>query len=158
MTQREIMDWMNDTSSPNGGGHVFGEYERMMLTKIEKKSFNITMGKGLVRARYTKNVYLSGRAFRWNLPEEEEDVIIDSIDIDTKGVVEGGSTVPTVPGGGGEEVLKKGAEEGKCAKNDESKQPAAAGSSVDDEKMNKIEEKAKDDVEQMVVEEKSFDV
>ena len=32
----------------------------------------------------------------------------------------------TVPGGG--EVLKKGAEEGKCAKNYESKQPAAATS------------------------------
>ena len=155
VTQREIMDWMNDTSSPNGGGHVFGEFERMMLSKIEKKSFNITMGKGLLRAKYTKNVYLSGRAFRWNLPEEEEDVIIDSIGIGTKGVVEGGSTVPT---GGGGEVLKKGAEEGKCAKNDESKQPAAAGSSVDGEKMNKIEEKIKEDVKQMVVEEKSFDV
>lgn len=32
VTQREIMDWMNDPST----GSIFTDYERMMLTKIER--------------------------------------------------------------------------------------------------------------------------
>mmetsp|Transcript_14242 Transcript_14242/g.30418 ORF Transcript_14242/g.30418 Transcript_14242/m.30418 type:complete len:673 (-) Transcript_14242:78-2096(-) len=64
VTQREIIDWMND---PDG---VYREYERMMLAKIVEKSFMMSMGKAIVRAGYTKNEYLSGRAFRWNLPED----------------------------------------------------------------------------------------
>mmetsp|Transcript_29989 Transcript_29989/g.63597 ORF Transcript_29989/g.63597 Transcript_29989/m.63597 type:complete len:470 (-) Transcript_29989:103-1512(-) len=64
VTQREIMDWMNDDNS------IFKEYERMIMQKIEKKSFMMSIGKAIVRAGYTKNEYLSGRAFRWNLPED----------------------------------------------------------------------------------------
>jgi len=30
----------------------------------------MSIGKAIVRAGYTKNEYLSGRAFRWNLPED----------------------------------------------------------------------------------------
>ena len=64
VTQREIMDWMNDPST----GSIFTDYERMMLTKIERKSFMSTCLKALGRAGYTKNEVKSGNAFRWNLP------------------------------------------------------------------------------------------
>lgn len=64
VTQREIIDWMLRPES------IFREYENMMLTRIERKSFMMSMGKAIVRAGYTKNESLSGRAFRWNLPED----------------------------------------------------------------------------------------
>ena len=64
VTQREIIDWMNDPAS------VYKDYERMMLAQIVEKSFMMSMGKAILRAGYTKNEYLSGRAFRWNLPED----------------------------------------------------------------------------------------
>ncbi|KAL7539179.1 hypothetical protein ACHAXR_009068 [Thalassiosira sp. AJA248-18] len=64
VTQREVIDWMSDSNN------IFKDYERMMLAKIEKKSFMMSMGKAIQRAGYTKNEFLSGRAFRWNLPEE----------------------------------------------------------------------------------------
>ena len=49
-------------------GSVWGQYEQLMLQKIEKKSFMMSMGKACLRAGYTKNDVLSGRAIRWNLP------------------------------------------------------------------------------------------
>ncbi len=51
------------------GAEGFCDYERMMLKKIKRKSFMMSMGKALAWAGYTKNVVLSGRALRWNLPE-----------------------------------------------------------------------------------------
>ncbi|KAL3809043.1 hypothetical protein ACHAXA_004546 [Cyclostephanos tholiformis] len=86
VTLREILDWMNGNNNNNddgggdddGGGKandrsVFVEYERLMLQKIERKSFMMSMGKALSRAGYTKNELLSGRAIRWNLPPSSED-------------------------------------------------------------------------------------
>ena len=61
VTQKEILDWMT-------GDPVWGQYERLMLQRIEKKSFMMSMGKACLRAGYTKNDVLSGRAIRWNLP------------------------------------------------------------------------------------------
>lgn len=70
VTQRDIVDWMNGSG---GGDSVFVEYEAMMLTKITKKSFMMSIGKAIVRAGYKKNDLLSGRAFRWNLPDNVVD-------------------------------------------------------------------------------------
>jgi len=65
VTQREIIDWMND--HPDS---IYKDYESMMLAKIVEKSFMMSMGKAILRAGYTKNEFLSGRAFRWNLPDD----------------------------------------------------------------------------------------
>ncbi|KAL7533223.1 hypothetical protein ACHAWF_004391 [Thalassiosira exigua] len=64
-TQRDILDWV--TLSPES---VFREYEELMLKKIEKKSFMMSIGKAILRAGWTKNEFLSGRAFRYNLPPD----------------------------------------------------------------------------------------
>ncbi|KAL3766773.1 hypothetical protein ACHAWU_007436 [Discostella pseudostelligera] len=75
VTIREIMLWMNDRSS--SGDSEFVEFETMMLTRINKKSFMMSIGKAIVRAGYRKNEFLSGRAFRWNLPKDI--IVVDSI-------------------------------------------------------------------------------
>eukprot|EP00984_Skeletonema_dohrnii_P034315 scaffold33527_cov137-Skeletonema_dohrnii-CCMP3373.AAC.1 len=62
VTQRDVMNWINKDSD------TFGEYEKMMLRKIEPKSFGIAMGKAIIRAGYTKSDVKSGRANRWTLP------------------------------------------------------------------------------------------
>lgn len=81
VTIREIMLWMNDRS----GDSEFVEFETMMLTRINKKSFMMSIGKAIVRAGYRKNEYLSGRAFRWNLPK---DIVVDStVDVDAPSLV-----------------------------------------------------------------------
>ena len=49
---------MNDPTA----GSIFTDYESMMLTKIERKSFMSTCLKALVRAGYTKNEVKSGNA------------------------------------------------------------------------------------------------
>ena len=49
VTQRDVMNWINKDSD------TFGEYETMMLRKIEPKSFGIAMGKAIIRAGYTKS-------------------------------------------------------------------------------------------------------
>ena len=77
VTQRELLDWMNnsninnDTTTTGGstsGCSIFKDYEQMMLRKIEKKSFMINFGKGIVRAGFVKNEVMDGRSFRYNLP------------------------------------------------------------------------------------------
>ncbi|KAL7434842.1 hypothetical protein ACHAXM_004295 [Skeletonema potamos] len=64
VTQRDVMNWINNESD------TFGEYEKMMLRKIEPKSFGIAMGKAIIRAGYTKSDVRSGRANRWALPSD----------------------------------------------------------------------------------------
>ena len=70
ITQRDVMNWINLDSE------IFGEFERMMLSKIEIKSFNIAMGKALIRAGYTKSDVKSGRANRFHLPS---DIVIPAV-------------------------------------------------------------------------------
>eukprot|EP00984_Skeletonema_dohrnii_P010525 scaffold4106_cov75-Skeletonema_dohrnii-CCMP3373.AAC.1 len=41
VTQRDVMNWINKDSD------TFGKYEKMMLRKIEPKSFGIAMGKAI---------------------------------------------------------------------------------------------------------------
>lgn len=48
------MNWINKDSD------TFGEYETMMVRKIEPKSFGIAMGKAIIRAGYTKSDVKSG--------------------------------------------------------------------------------------------------
>lgn len=67
VTQREIVDWMNTSETS-----IFKEYERMVLSKIEKKSFMTNIGKGMLRAGYTKNAVLSGRSWRFTLPGQPD--------------------------------------------------------------------------------------
>jgi hypothetical protein len=50
--QKEILDWM--TTGDPVDGSVWGQYEQLMLQKIEKKSFMMSMGKACLRAGYTK--------------------------------------------------------------------------------------------------------
>ena len=64
VTQRDVMNWINNDSE------TFQEYEKMMLRKIESKSFGIAMGKAIMRAGYTKTEVKSGRANRWELPSD----------------------------------------------------------------------------------------
>ena len=64
VTQRDVMNWINNESD------TFGEYEKMMLRKIEPKSFGIAMSKAIIRAGYTKSDVKSGRANRWELPSD----------------------------------------------------------------------------------------
>jgi hypothetical protein len=70
VTQRDVMNWINKDSD------TFGEYEKMMLRKIEPKSFGIAMGKAIIRAGYTKSDVKSGRANRWTLPG---DIIVPAV-------------------------------------------------------------------------------
>eukprot|EP00984_Skeletonema_dohrnii_P013076 scaffold5384_cov73-Skeletonema_dohrnii-CCMP3373.AAC.3 len=70
VTQRDVMNWINKDSG------TFGEYEKMMLRKIEPKSFGIAMGKAIIRAGYTKSDVKSGRANRWTLPG---DIIVPAV-------------------------------------------------------------------------------
>jgi len=67
VTQREIVDWMNTSETS-----IFKEYERMVLSKIEKKSFMTNIGKGMVKVGYTKNAVLSGRSWRFTLPGQPD--------------------------------------------------------------------------------------
>lgn len=64
VTQRDVMNWITNESD------TFGDYEKMMLRKIEPKSFIIAMGKAIIRAGYTKSDVKSGRANRWELPSD----------------------------------------------------------------------------------------
>ena len=63
VTQREIVDWINE---PTG---AFKDYEELMKAKIEKKSVMMSIGKAIIRAGYRKNDTMTGRAFRWQLPQ-----------------------------------------------------------------------------------------
>lgn len=70
VTQRDVMNWITNESD------TFGDYEKMMLRKIEPKSFIIAMGKAIIRAGYTKSDVKSGRANRWELPS---DIIVPAV-------------------------------------------------------------------------------
>jgi len=114
VTQREIVDWMNTSETS-----IFKEYERMVLSKIEKKSFMTNIGKGMVKVGYTKNAVLSGRSWRFTLPGQPDRSVTNVPKVDsgvkkseTAGVKgeekktnEESKQVAAAATGGGEEVV-----------------------------------------------------
>ena len=105
VTQREIVDWMNTSESS-----IFKEYERMVLSKIEKKSFMTNIGKGMLRAGYTKNAVLSGRSWRFTLPGQPDRnaaavSVGDSSEKKSEAVAEEPKQVAVAVSGGGEKVV-----------------------------------------------------
>jgi len=81
VTQREIVDWMNTSETS-----IFKEYERMVLSKIEKKSFMTNIGKGMVKVGYTKNAVLSGRSWRFTLPGQPDRNAAAAVSVGDSGV------------------------------------------------------------------------
>ena len=65
VTQRDIIDWYN--AHP-----LFSDFERLMLSKIEYKSYQSSITKAIQRARYTRNESNPGksRSTRWDLPSD----------------------------------------------------------------------------------------
>jgi hypothetical protein len=65
VTQRDIIDWYNKHPS-------FSDFERLMLSKIEYKSYQSCMTKAIQRAGFTRNETNPGksRCTRWDLPAD----------------------------------------------------------------------------------------
>ena len=105
VTQREIVDWMNTSETS-----IFKEYERMVLSKIEKKSFMTNIGKGMVKVGYTKNAVLSGRSWRFTLPGQPDRnaavSVVDSGEKKSEAVAEEPKQVAVAAPGGGEKVVQ----------------------------------------------------
>jgi len=70
VSQRQILDWLN-------GSKLFRNYEKIMLSKIERKSFLTSVGKAILRAGFTRNESTTNkRAHRWDLPQDI-DIVYD---------------------------------------------------------------------------------
>lgn len=65
VTQRDIIDWYNANS-------LFSDFERLMLSKIEYKSYQSSVTKAIQRAGYTRNESNPGksRSTRWDIPAD----------------------------------------------------------------------------------------
>jgi hypothetical protein len=65
VTQRDIIDWYKNHA-------VFSDFERLMLSKIEYKSYQSSITKAIQRAGYTRNESNPGktRYTRWDLPAD----------------------------------------------------------------------------------------
>lgn len=65
VTQRYLMEWTSRHA-------IYHDYEKLMCSKIEKKSFMTKVGKAILKAGYTKNETNPGKtkASRWDLPSD----------------------------------------------------------------------------------------
>merc|ERR1711862_32212 len=83
VSRGDVMNWISDSKK-------YKEWVKLMLTKMELKSFQGSIGKALVRAGYER-YGATGRQVRWKLPQnlvnepysgdEEEEVAEDNNDI-----------------------------------------------------------------------------